>query len=89
MNETPNDPLWRQFLCWCAVLTFFSAPLAYFILSYLTYEVPTLRDLPEHGVWRDLGEWYRILAALVFGLAGLHSWDKRVEEKLQNGKVNK
>jgi hypothetical protein len=79
-----SDPLWRKVLCWCAVVTFFSAPLAYFILTYLTWELPALRDLPEHGFWATLGEWYRILAALVFGLAGLHSWDKRVITKTDN-----
>lgn len=65
------EPLWRTVLCWIAVLTFFALPLALFIYQIFR---PVSDPLREFG-W--LGNVYKADAALVFGLAGLNSWDKR------------
>jgi hypothetical protein len=66
-----SEPLWRTTLCWIAVFTFFALPLVLFI-----YQVFRIVPDPLHEFgW--VGNVYKADAALVFGLAGLNSWDKR------------
>jgi hypothetical protein len=73
-----NDPLWRTVLCWGTVITFLSAPLLVFILHIVSDEVPWLhfsQHIKEYGF---MVPFFQSITALVFGLAGLHSWDKRI-----------
>jgi hypothetical protein len=72
------EPLWRRVLCWGAIGLFFGLPLMVFFLQIVAIQSPWFRleerDLDE---FRYLGIFESTLAALVFGLAGLNSWDKK------------
>jgi hypothetical protein len=72
-----NEPLWRKALCWGAVGSFFGLPILVWIVQIAAIQSPWLR-LEEHtDEFKYLEGYHAILAALVFGLAGLNSWDKR------------
>jgi hypothetical protein len=79
-----KEPLWREVLCWGTVITFLSAPLLVFILHVLSDEVPWLHFSEHIKEYGFLVPFFQTVTALVFGLAGLHSLDKR----LSNGKSN-
>ncbi|HET9374326.1 MAG TPA: hypothetical protein VFO40_05105 [Chthoniobacterales bacterium] len=71
-----EEPLWRDVLCWGAVITFFSMPLAAFVLHVVSLE--SHMEFAKHlSDFKWLGNVYTAVSALVFGLAGLNSWDKR------------
>lgn len=77
-----KEPLWRTVLCWGAVTTFFTFPLSVFALRIFSieYHWEISERWPEfHGV----GTFYQTIAALVFGLAGLRSFDRAWE--MRNG----
>ena len=65
-----TEPFWRTVLCWIAVVTFFALPLVVFVLQ-------VFERLPDPKELEWLGNVYKADVALVFGLAGLNSWDKR------------
>ena len=75
-----NEPRWRTVLNWSAVITFFVSPLVVFVLHVISEEpLITWFHFNEHiKEYRYLDRFYELNAALVFGLAGLHSWDKRI-----------
>jgi len=80
-----TEPRWRTVLCWSAVVTFFSMPLVVFVLHIIAIE----RSWNAGQRWEEftgIGAFYQIVAALVFGLAGLHSWDKTVQQRFNGGK---
>lgn len=71
------EPRWRIALCWIAVITFFALPLLVFIFQVFA-------RLPDPKEMEWLGNVYKADAALVFGLAGLNSWDKRNGKRANN-----
>jgi hypothetical protein len=75
----PRDTRWRLILCWGAVLTFLTLPLAIFVIALLHPEL--VGQIKEY---KFLSKFFESITALVFGLAGLRSLDKYVETK--NGK---
>jgi hypothetical protein len=79
-----QDPLWRKVLNWGAVTTFFTAPAIIFVLQIFSEEswAPWIHFAKHLVEFKWLGNFYTSVTALVFGLAGLNSWDKR----LSNGK---
>jgi hypothetical protein len=80
-----GDPLWRQILCWCAVATFFTLPFAILLYHLIAVEVSSLHFeeyLDKHpGDFRYIANFYQTNTALLIALAGLHSWDKRLNGK--------
>jgi hypothetical protein len=78
---TTGDPLWKTFLNWGAVVTFLSLPLIMLCVQMYGRTHPGWMDTssPEH--FKYLGEFQRNLTILVFGLAGLRTW-----ENVKNGK---
>jgi hypothetical protein len=77
------EPRWRTVLCWSAVVTFFSMPLVVFILHIVSVE----KGWNMGQRWSEftgIGLFYQIISALVFGLAGLNSWDRRTPLHLQS-----
>jgi hypothetical protein len=78
-----NEPRWRTVLCWSAVVTFFTAPLVVFVLHIVAVE----KQWNIGQRWEEfsgIGAFYQIISTLVFGLAGLQSFDRFVQQK--NGK---
>jgi hypothetical protein len=72
------DPTWRTALCWGAVITFFVLPLVVFVTLFLSFTVPSWTLIKEElEAFKWVGTYENTLAALVFGLAGLNTWDKR------------
>jgi hypothetical protein len=70
------EPKWRTVLNWSAVIMFFSMPLVLFVMHLISIE----RGWQVEERWAEfkgLGFVYQTITALVFGLAGLNSWDRR------------
>jgi hypothetical protein len=70
------DPLWRIILYWGTVISFFTLPLLVFSIHLALIGYPQILqgNAPSHaGEFKYVFEFHRTLAALVFGLAGLHT----------------
>jgi hypothetical protein len=70
------DPLWKITLYWGTVISFFTLPLLVFIIHLTLIGYPQILhgNAPSHvGEFKYVFEFHRTLAALVFGLAGLHT----------------
>lgn len=82
MTEEP----WKRFLNWGAVIMFFGMPLLVMTIQLLALAFPNVlsQSLPQTE-FKYLYEFQRALAILVFGLAGLRTW----EHVSHNGKANK
>lgn len=73
-----QEPLWRQVLCWGAVVSFFVMPSLLFILVfYNAIRREGFLTPEEIHDFQALSPYQATLAALVVGLAGLNTWDKR------------
>jgi hypothetical protein len=81
------ESLWRRVLVWGAIGLFFGLPILAFILQIIAIQSPWFRLEEYLADFRYLGVFESTLAALVFGLAGLNSWDKKngKDEKNRNG----
>ena len=80
-----NEPRWRTALCWGAVITFLTMPLVMFVLITVSIEVPWLHTNEHLKDFGGLRIYFQTLTALVFSLAGLHSWDKTIDRKFNGG----
>jgi len=78
-----HEPYWKLFLNWGVVITFLLLPLVIMTIQLYLLSHPDVIRNPE--TYRDhfkyLLEFQRNLAILVFGLAGLRTW-----EQIKNGK---
>jgi hypothetical protein len=78
-----HEPYWKLFLNWGVVITFLLLPLVIMVIQLYLLSHPDVIKNP--ATYRDhfkyLLEFQRNLAILVFGLAGLRTW-----EQLKNGK---
>jgi hypothetical protein len=74
-----KEPRWRTVLCWGAVMCFFSLPLTAFIIVVYGTTIGSVGflDPKELVFFREFVPFEATLATLVFGLAGLNTWDKR------------
>lgn len=79
-----REPRWRVVLCWGAVFTFFTVPLAGLTILILADSFPSIRN--HLSEFKFIGPFFQSVTALVFGLSGLRSLDKYVETKNGNGK---
>lgn len=77
-----SEEPWKTFLNWGAVIMFFSMPLLIMVIQITALMFPTWlsKELPQ-SEFKYLYEFQRALAILVFGLAGLRTW-----EHVHNGK---
>jgi hypothetical protein len=66
-----RDPQWRSVLCWGVVITYLSAPLAWFIIFLNSSEDLHMRLIHGPGFLR---EFYISLTGLLFSLAGLNTY---------------
>jgi hypothetical protein len=76
-----KEPLWKTVLNWGAVITFLTLPLFVFAMQlYMRAHTGTFDSTkPEH--FKYLFDFQRNITVLVFGLAGLRTW-----ENITNGK---
>jgi hypothetical protein len=74
-----KEPLWREVLCWGAVICFFLLPLIAFVIVVYGVTVGSAGFLSaqELAFFKEFTPFEATLATLVFGLAGLNTWDKR------------
>jgi hypothetical protein len=82
-----QEPLWRRVLIWGAIGLFFGLPVLAFLLQIIAIQSPWFRLEEYVADFKYIGVFESTLAALVFGLAGLNSWDKKngnSKEKLKN-----
>jgi fumarate reductase subunit D len=76
-----NEPRWKTLLCWGTVLTFLTLPLLIFAMALASREFGWT-DFEAHiKEYKFLGSFYQSITGLVFGLAGLRSFDRYVEVK--------
>jgi hypothetical protein len=75
-----KEPLWRQVLCWGAVICFFLLPLTAFLIVVYGITVGSVGFLSEEEFkfFKEFTPFEATLATLVFGLAGLNTWDKKI-----------
>jgi hypothetical protein len=66
-----REPIWRTVLNWTAVITFFALPVILFVTQVWVY--PNLEQEKAHLDY--LREFMRNVTFLVFGLAGLKTWE--------------
>jgi hypothetical protein len=78
-----NEPLWKLALNWGVVITFLSLPLVLMMTQLAIVSHPNWISDPQRyeKSFGYLSEFQRNLAILIFGLAGLHTW-----EQVRNGK---
>jgi hypothetical protein len=80
-----REPIWRTVLNWTAVITFFVLPAILFVTQIWVY--PNLEQEKAHLDY--LREFMRNVTFLVFGLAGLKTWEvikANGREKKQEGR---
>jgi len=80
-----KEPRWRTVLNWSAVISFFTIPLVIFTLHVISDEVPWLHFEQHLQEYKYLSVFFQSVTALVFGLAGLHSFDRTMDKKFENG----
>jgi hypothetical protein len=85
-----NDPLWKTVLHWGAVITFLTFPLVILSIQIYANTHPgwwtwndELTPEQQHQRYQYLSEFMRNVTILVFGLAGLRTW-----ETIKNGNHN-
>ena len=83
-----DEPQWKTVLCWGVVIAYLTVPLVTYIMIVVSIETPWLHTNEHLKEFAGLGAWFQALTALIFGLAGLNSWDKTVYQKY-NGTVKK
>jgi hypothetical protein len=83
-GDYPKEEKWKRFLNWGAIIMFFSMPLLILLIQLLALTFPSWlsQELPQTE-FKYLYEFQRALAILVFGLAGLRTW-----EHVKNGHSN-
>ena len=72
-----KEPLWRSVLCWGAVVTFLTLPLLLFVLVFLSGELGLAHFNQHLSDYRFLAPYFQSVTAVIFGLAGLNSFDRR------------
>jgi hypothetical protein len=84
-----KEPTWKLFLNWGVVVTFLSLPLV--LMTIQLYIIAHPDVIPDPTKYRDhfkyLIEFQRNLAILVFGLAGLRTWEQIRNGNHSNGKM--
>jgi hypothetical protein len=71
-----KEPLWREVLCWGAVITFLTMPLLVFILHIISDEIPSFNFSQHISEYKFFVPFFQSITALVFALAGLNSFDR-------------
>jgi hypothetical protein len=69
-----EEPFWRKALCWGSVGIFLVLPLV--IFSARLFGVPNIAETVDAS--KFLLPYFQSITALVFGLAGLNTWDRRL-----------
>jgi hypothetical protein len=72
-----KEPLWRGVLCWGAVLSFFALPITAFVVVIASVISGGGLSTQEVDNIKAFSGYQATLGALVFGLAGLNTWDRR------------
>lgn len=72
-----KEPIWKLALNWGAVITFLTLPLVIMVIQlYILSHPDIIKDPETHREhFKYLVEFQRNLAILVFGLAGLRTWE--------------
>jgi len=76
-----KEPLWKTILNWGTVIVFLTLPLVVFTLHVYAKTHPGWILEGREGEFKYVFEFQRNITVLVFGLAGLRTW-----EGIKNGK---
>jgi hypothetical protein len=79
MTETalPPEPMWRKVLCWGSVILYLTLPLLILVVRLLSDHFPEYHWAESLSQAKFMIPYFTSLTALVFGLAGLSSWDRK------------
>jgi hypothetical protein len=80
-----HEPYWKLALNWGVVITFLTLPMVLMAIQLAIVSHPNWITDPQRyeKSFGYLSDFQRNLAILVFGLAGLHTW-----QEIKNGKTN-
>lgn len=78
MIQESDEPRWKVLLCWGAVIAYLTVPMITYALIVISIETPSFHINEHLKDFAGLGQWFQALTALIFGLAGLNTWDKTV-----------
>jgi hypothetical protein len=70
-----DEPTWRRVLCWGAVVTFFAMPLIALTFHVIAIQLGWKADERVTELKGLLPVYYTV-SSLVFGLAGLNTFDR-------------
>lgn len=86
MNE---EPTWKTVLNWSVIVMFITMPVVVMIIQLYALSHPSWlsAELPQQE-FKYLYEYQRALAVLVFGLAGLRTWEITHNGKQKKGSVD-
>jgi hypothetical protein len=71
-----KEPLWRSVLCWGAVITYLTLPLLTFVLVFISDEFSWPHFNEHLREYKFLTPYFESVTALIFGLAGLNTFDR-------------
>jgi hypothetical protein len=81
-----KEPLWKLVLNWGAIITFLTLPTVILSVQLIHWTHPGFFQFPANPRIEYLREFQRNLTILVFGLAGLRTWEQIKNGKNGNGK---
>jgi hypothetical protein len=73
LNIGKDDPLWRRTAYWCVIISFFVTPLIMLAVHLLLWN----DRQAIQGDFRYIGDYHKVLAALLIAMLGFNSWDRR------------
>jgi hypothetical protein len=74
-----KEPRWRTLLCWGSVILYLTLPVTILIVRLLADHFPEYHWADSLSEAKFMIPYFTSLTALVFGLAGLNTFDRKVE----------
>jgi hypothetical protein len=72
-----SEPLWRKVLCWGSVILFLTLPVLILLVRLVSDSYPDFHWSESLRQAKFMVPYFQSLTALIFGLAGLNTWDRR------------
>jgi hypothetical protein len=72
-----KEPLWRIVLCWGSVVLFLTLPMLILLVRLISDSYPDFHWSESLQQAKFMIPYFQSLTALIFGLAGLNTWDRR------------
>ena len=73
----PREPRWRTLLCWGSVILYLTLPITILSVRLLSDHFPEYHWAESLSEAKFMVPYFTSLTALVFGLAGLNTFDRK------------